>query len=104
MQKYIQNQIHKYTHTQPAGKQECFLHICKETIEYYNQGMFTKADIVSLMEQFIQFKELLQDKHTRHIIGIAGMLEMPEEFATKTHKEIITELISQVSYTQEKMP
>jgi hypothetical protein len=92
MQKYIQNQIQKYKHTEPAGKQECFLHICRETLEYYNNGMFTKSDIVTLMEQFIQFKELLQDKYTRHIIGIAGMLEMPEEFTNKSHKEIISEL------------
>ncbi len=92
MQEYIQNQIQKYQHTQPDGKQECFLHICRETLEYYYKGMVSEKDIVTVMEAFLQFKELLSDKYTRHIIGTAGMLEMPEEFAIKSHQEIISEL------------
>ncbi len=97
MQKYIQNQIHKYKHTEPAGKQECFLHICQETLEYYKQGLLTEKDLVDIFGEFIQFKELLVNPLTREIIGLAGLLEVPEEIIDKPHKEIIQELTKTIT-------
>lgn len=84
-------------HTQLAGKQECFLHICNETIEYYSFGLLSKTDLLKLMVEFVQFKELIKNKNTFKIIHLAVMLETKDKFALKTPAEIIKDITTTIN-------